>query len=1438
MSLSTSVLYVAADRSTATVDVLAAEYPALSVEVATSLEATRDRLDDGDFDCVVVDDTLAGPSDVEALATLTDHPTIFYTRDDSAETVRTVQRAGVDVVFRSETGGPHRLAARLSSLVACHDTSDDETPHLSSESILEAVNDGVYVLDGDGVFVAVNASYETLTGFDREELLGAHASTVTGEAINAEAERLQASLEQGDEVSMYRTDLPRADGTTVPIEAHLSLFPLGNGEHGRIGVVRDVSEREQLKSELDQFTDRVTDLLISLDTDWRYTYIDGKAERFLDGSVEDHLGDVIWERYEDAIDTDTEERYREAMETQKPVSFETQSSLGDEWFRINAYPSETGLSIYFQDITEKKARNRERERYETIVETVQDGIYTVDDEGRFTFVNDAYASMVGYSREELLGEHVSLVVSSETAEEAQTVERRLRDGDIETAVLETTLTTADGSTLPVEGTFTLLPSDAGGERIGVVRDITERTAREQELNTRIRQQTVTAELSTRALEDVDLDTLFQEAVERVAATLDADYCKVLDLLPDGEALRLRTGVGWHDGLVGDATVATDHGSQAGYTLLSTEPVVVDDLQTESRFSGPELLTSHDVTSGISTVIGPISNPWGVLGVHTTARRSFSESDVTFVQNVANILATAIERTHRQHELRRYESMFQTVRDGVYALDADGDFLAVNDAYADITGFSRDELVGAHGSMVSERVHEMANQQQASLGDDGVATVRSTLETVDGRRVPIEVRFAPFELEDGSAGRVGVVRDTSERERLRTELDEVLERVTDAFFGLDTDWNITFINERAKELLARTDDELVGTSIWQQFPDAVGTTFETEYERAMETQQSVSFEEYFPPLGAWFRVHAYPSETGLSVYFRDITERKVREERLASLNGAMQTLLDTTTQEEVVDIGVETASETLGVSVPVLLLYDESSGHLVSAKQTADGAASVDERLVVGDDSIAWQVFVENEPRAYDSLSEELGHETAVESVVLVPMGRHGVLLVADPEPDAFSESDLSLVDIVSASIQSALDRADREETLRERSDTLETQNESLDRLRRINGVIRQITGTLTQASTREEIETAVCNRLASADPYRFAWIGTRDAVNDDLRPRVSAGGDQGFLSLVSAAPPEGGEDTRPAHLAATTLEPQVQNTIHGDPPFEPWREAALKRGYRSSIAVPIVHRETLYGVLCLYASEPNVFNRMEQTVLAELGEIIGHALNSLERKRALVSEQSVELDFAVDGPLDQPLRFIADLDATFEYQSLVQRSDGFLHLFFIVRGVEPEAVLDAGERAVDVDDITLIADRDDELLFECTIADTTLFASLLDRGAIPQSVSLEGPTGNLVVRVPQNVEPRSMVELLERNFTEATLTARREHDDPVWTKQEFQSAFEDNLTDRQEEVLRTAYFAGFFEWPRESSGEDVADILGVSQPTVHRHVRAGERKLFSLLFDS
>ena len=174
---------------------------------------------------------------------------------------------------------------------------------------------------------------------------------------------------------------------------------------------------------------------------------------------------------------------------------------------------------------------------------------------------------------------------------------------------------------------------------------------EAELQTRIRQQEVVTDLGQQALEDDDLDQLMHDASVAVAETLDNDYCKVLELLPSEEVF-LRQGVGWRDGLVGNATVPTDLDSQAGYTLISEEPVIVDDLRTEERFSGPDLLVNHDVVSGISVIIGTVDEPWGILGTHTTDRREFTEYDVNFVKSVANLLAAAIERHEYQNELEK------------------------------------------------------------------------------------------------------------------------------------------------------------------------------------------------------------------------------------------------------------------------------------------------------------------------------------------------------------------------------------------------------------------------------------------------------------------------------------------------------------------------------------------------------------------------------------------------------------------------------------------------------------------------------------------------------------------------------------------------------------------------------------------------------------------
>jgi PAS domain S-box-containing protein len=192
---------------------------------------------------------------------------------------------------------------------------------------------------------------------------------------------------------------------------------------------------------------------------------------------------------------------------------------------------------------------------------------------------------------------------------------------------------------------------------GVMVDITTHKQLEAELKARVREQAVVAEFGQRALANPPLPELFDAAVALVAHTLEVQYCKILRLLPDGKALRLQAGVGWKAGLVGHALVDAGADSQAGYTLLTKEPVIVEDLRTETRFRGTRLLHDHGVVSGLDVIIYSASQPFGILSAHTRRRRTFTQDDIHFLQAIAHVLGTAIER-------KQVEEALRTVREGL------------------------------------------------------------------------------------------------------------------------------------------------------------------------------------------------------------------------------------------------------------------------------------------------------------------------------------------------------------------------------------------------------------------------------------------------------------------------------------------------------------------------------------------------------------------------------------------------------------------------------------------------------------------------------------------------------------------------------------------------------------------------------------------------------
>ncbi|YAF95676.1 MAG: PAS domain-containing protein [Nodularia sp. CChRGM 3473] len=276
---------------------------------------------------------------------------------------------------------------------------------------------------------------------------------------------------------------------------------------------------------------------------------------------------------------------------------------------------------------------------------------------------------------------------------------------------------------------------------GVDIDITKRKQAEEALEIQANQQAVVAQLSQKALAGTDLTTLMNSCVTLVAQCLRVEYCKILELLPDGDALLLRAGVGWHSGLVGQASVSTDRNSQAGYTLLAQEPVIVGNLLQETRFSGPPLLHEHQVIGGISVVIHGKESPFGVLGAHTTRQRTFTKDDIYFLQAIANVLATAIERQRVEDALKTSQERWQLAvrgnNDGIWDWN-----LKTNEVF-----FSKrwKEMLGYEEYEVSNNLYEWTNR----IHPDHLDAVRKAITEHCAKKTLFYTSEHQVQCKDGS-----------------------------------------------------------------------------------------------------------------------------------------------------------------------------------------------------------------------------------------------------------------------------------------------------------------------------------------------------------------------------------------------------------------------------------------------------------------------------------------------------------------------------------------------------------------------------------------------------------------------------------------------------------------------------------------------------------------
>ena len=565
--------------------------------------------------------------------------------------------------------------------------------------------------------------------------------------------------------------------------------------------------------------------------------------------------------------------------------------------------------------------------------------------------------------------------------------------------------------------------------------------------------------------------------------------------------------------------------------------------------------------------------------------------------------------------------------------------------------------------------------------------------------------------------------------------------------------------------------------------------------------------------------------------RDVTGRRRRERARDALLSTTRELMTMTAKESILSTAVETARELFGATVNRAYLLEESAEARRPVAATDDARATLSDADLTVDVTVDDLIFPRSSDRRYD-LSEAADAPDGLSTDLRVPLGEHGVLYAGVTEGDRFDRYDLDLAQILAAHVGGALDRADRDRLLRDRERQLADQRDELESLNDMNEVIRDVNQALVHVSTREEIERLVCEQFGTADQYQFAWLGRYDLEDETVTPRFWAGVGDGYVTDSPVSVAEDPVLAEAVENRGVTVEPDIARSDLPDERID----MARSRGYRSVAAVPITYQNILYDVLVVYAESREAFGPKERDVIAELGETIGYAINTAQRRSSRIDTGAVELTFTLRDSSSLLVDFSEAVDCGVELVGRSLRSDGRLHLFVRADDTDEAAVAAWVDGVSTVDDLRTLGEGDDRV-YEVAIRESPLVEYVADHGATLSTASAEKGRARVVVEVRENADVRRLVERFETEFDGAQLvsrsdvTDREEEDGDPW------SALTARLTDRQREVLQVAYHSGFFEWPRSQNGEEVAGVLGITQPTFHQHLRVGQRELLAGVFE-
>ena len=508
---------------------------------------------------------------------------------------------------------------------------------------------------------------------------------------------------------------------------------------------------------------------------------------------------------------------------------------------------------------------------------------------------------------------------------------------------------------------------------------------------------------------------------------------------------------------------------------------------------------------------------------------------------------------------------------------------------------------------------------------------------------------------------------------------------------------------------------------------------------------------------------------------------------------------------------------LDVLADSIQIYDADAGQ-VYYNETAARRLGLDEQVISASSSAIRRV---RERLSEDSLK---AYDAAVEAILEGEADERRFEIELETAEAGPSVADLRMtplggeesVERTRGVVSVARDVTNYRRELRE----LEQRGHARETLFRVTLIVQDLIGGLVEETRRPDIEAAVVDHFDRSELYPFAFVGRHHPAREDLLEYTSSGMDETDAAAVGRTLlTEHGDLVRTGEVRILSLDGFDLPGVDGD-----------------AVAVPLTYGSAVYGLLCigLGRSQPTA---RELSAFEVLGDVVGFAINAARHRRLATADLVTELEFELDSGGALLASLSAELDCSLTVDSAVPLDGDTQVQYLSVDGASGEELSAAVEDVDGVEDLTLFdADRGSARA-ALTVSDGSALVALAEHGATVRDAHAEEGQARVTAAIAADENAREMVAALQAAFPAVELVGKRDVEDRSSTVPAAAAGATERLTDRQMAVLESAYRAGYYETPRESTAEEVAESMGIASSTLHQHLQAAHRKLLTGVFE-